>query len=796
MITALQHFISKKGKFVFVLLLLLVIVSFVLYLSQGSSVFDLMSDGGREKKEFFGYDWNNPDQRRFLNVTTRAAGALGVLISPTQQTVEKADNAYIQGLQQQIQAAFRANPEEVDQEAMQRLFQYMQAWPNFSRDFKVREIARSGAYDADFLDQSIKTRVVLSGQADAWNFLPSNINHPAINSEFIKFLTSIDPSLESEDNRSNALSMVGGRFGMTGNELESVLYTAFRNMLVDRVYTHRGFALAGEVDILSQQNAFAWDGEVAVVSADDLAELKIIWGEIKISETPKAGDQLVFSYDGRKIKFEFGNPPDDRNGSVIVIPTGKNTKQSAQRLKNAINDTDFGIQAFIDKGSDIRLELKKDKLPQAAPEFTTSTKVVQFQDHLSPKLTEFYEQNNDLKAFMEAPRTFATAMVFPSKNYFVSPPPADDARLRSYFERNRLDFMPDLKDGEGNEQNETSLPEVKFEDVVDDVREKVATQDLADANREAGRLAQDAALDFLDELNLFSDRLRKSYPDFMTMRNSSELKNFLKESGGQQRKISFSSRDMNVQAMVLGLERRASEQRSNREPLEEVEALSESKFFTRSVRKARSGYLVFLLDRKTEESKAEFGSIPFSSICQEYIREIKNTQFVQKVDEIKDKLLSDPNAKDSFLSKYRFEVKNQSIARASFDSRQRSLRSKLDKLENTQSAGEDEKKPSNAQADEEINILRDQLAQLENERTAVNKVLDGAESLEVGQKWVELERNEESAIFGLLGKVYSIRGKKLEEDQKNSMDSNLELSRGMLSRDEAINELLSVNLSE
>lgn len=50
MITALQHFISKKGKFVFILLLLLVVVSFVLYLSQGSSVFDLMSDGGREKK--------------------------------------------------------------------------------------------------------------------------------------------------------------------------------------------------------------------------------------------------------------------------------------------------------------------------------------------------------------------------------------------------------------------------------------------------------------------------------------------------------------------------------------------------------------------------------------------------------------------------------------------------------------------------------------------------------------------------------------------------------------------------
>ena len=103
MITALQHFISKKGKFVFVLLLLLVVVSFVLYLSQGSSVFDLMSDGGREKKEFYGYDWNDPDQRRFLNVTTRAAGAVGVLSSPVQNIVELADSQYIEGLQQQIE---------------------------------------------------------------------------------------------------------------------------------------------------------------------------------------------------------------------------------------------------------------------------------------------------------------------------------------------------------------------------------------------------------------------------------------------------------------------------------------------------------------------------------------------------------------------------------------------------------------------------------------------------------------------------------------------------------------------
>ena len=103
MITAIQHFISKKGKFVFVLLLLLVVVSFVLYLSQGSSVFDLFSDEGRDQKPFFQYDWNNPDQRRFLTVTSRAAGSLGALVSPVQEELDRASSAYMEGMQNQMQ---------------------------------------------------------------------------------------------------------------------------------------------------------------------------------------------------------------------------------------------------------------------------------------------------------------------------------------------------------------------------------------------------------------------------------------------------------------------------------------------------------------------------------------------------------------------------------------------------------------------------------------------------------------------------------------------------------------------
>ena len=92
--------------------------------------------------------------------------------------------------------------------------------------------------------------------------------------------------------------------------------------------------------------------------------------------------------------------------------------------------------------------------------------------------------------------------------------------------------------------------------------------------------------------------------------------------------------------------------------------------------------------------------------------------------------------------------------------------------------------------------LQSQINQLGAERTAVLDVLKGAENLEVDGNWVEIERNEDRAIFGLLASVYSIQGKQIEVGQKKSMNANLELSRGMLARDQTIRELLSVHLAD
>ena len=155
------------------------------------------------------------------------------------------------------------------------------------------------------------------------------------------------------------------------------------------------------------------------------------------------------------------------------------------------------------------------------------------------------------------------------------------------------------------------------------VRKKVQDQDVADAKREADRLAQKEALRFLDQLNSESDKMKKKFPDFQKFRNSEDFQNLLNSSGAVLRKISFSTSDMNIQTMVLGLEKRASEQRTGKNPLEEVELLDDHKFFTRSVRKSRNGHIVFILDRKTSSALSEFSELDYGLICREYDSDLK-----------------------------------------------------------------------------------------------------------------------------------------------------------------------------
>ena len=171
MITALQNFISKKGKFVFVLLLFVVVISFVLYLAQGASVFDLLPDPNKEKKELYGVDLNDPDEMRFFSIENRIASDFGAIIPPLEESMEEADAKFLESLQLQLQSAFQANQADIDRSALQRLFSFMQSWPNLPKNFKAREIARSGGYDPVFSQAAIRAKIIMEGQARSWNYL-------------------------------------------------------------------------------------------------------------------------------------------------------------------------------------------------------------------------------------------------------------------------------------------------------------------------------------------------------------------------------------------------------------------------------------------------------------------------------------------------------------------------------------------------------------------------------------------------------------------------------------------------
>ena len=89
---------------------------------------------------------------------------------------------------------------------------------------------------------------------------------------------------------------------------------------------------------------------------------------------------------------------------------------------------------------------------------------------------------------------------------------------------------------------------------------------------------------------------------------------------------------MEIRGGILGLERRATEKRKNRAPLQEVADLSENSFFTRSIRKSRDGYVIFLLDKKTEKGPGSFADASFSLLYSEYASQLKADAFAELAD--------------------------------------------------------------------------------------------------------------------------------------------------------------------
>ena len=838
MITALQNFISKQSKVLFPVLLIVIIVSFVLYLSQGSSVFDLLPDPNREPNELYGVDLNDPDQRRLINMSNRVAADFGAIISPADDIFEEADRQFLQNMQAQLQAAFQANQENIDRNALQQMFGFMQQWPNLPRFVKVREIARSGINNFEFFESSSHSKISLDGQADGWGFLPLHLNHPRINLRFDDFLKSLDPSLKDESNRTRALQFTGQRRGFSARDTETILYSHFRAIQVDRVFNEGGLSLSkeGELDLHAEQ--FAWDAEALSIQLSDLNLSNPPIAKVELMGTLDAESELIINYAGKRTTFEFSEKIKDQNGSRVFVKLEDDTPSSLRALKEAVQEQNLALDSNIE-GNHLVLTPKIEELPVAKPKISSTSSIKVLQD-LEEELMAYHDENKLESVFAEPSRTFATSLTFSTSDFLRIPPEPDEARMLAYFERNKDQFSApptDLGDSNSSEdlngaKGPTGLEEVNsteenksingtleldllkdlggdlnnsqsiavtFEQVRDQVRQRIIDGDRIDAERYALSDARDAALAFLDELNQLQDNLRSKYATYQERRNSTEMSALIAKHNAETKTFSFTDKDMAVRGAILGLETRESERRSNRQPLEEVKSLNERGFFTRSVRKARKGYVVFLFDKFAESGPGSYASVSFKDLYTGYTDKIKSEALQNHADDLFKDMDDSPK---SILQENGIlvgvERKNATGVRSFYDKRNRSLDQELSPLQEEVTAINDAERDGNAtdlqlakkpKLEERISAMRDQQASLNRERSLAVRLLEACSSLSTTNRWEELERSENEIIFARLLGVYSLRPKLLEEKLISDRVLDLEYARAEKVRSKLVEDL-------
>ena len=832
MITALQNLISKGGKLVIIPLLIVVIIAFVLYLAQGPSAFELFPDPSYEKEEFYGVDLNDPDQMRVLNVQNRIASDLGVIIPPLADSMDKADAQFYDFLNEQFQAALRADQSSVDRNAFQQLIGAIRSWPTLPKNIKVMEIARSRMYETVFSQASIKAMLVMEGIARSWQYLSDEDEDDGINNGFDKYVSSLAPSLQSEENRSKVLSFVGAQHGVSARFVEFSLFQHFRASQVDGVFSNGGFTLSKEAELDLFKDRFGWKADILKLYSSDVGSIDPQMYKILFRDQPNLNDSIKVSYGINESKILFVSKVSDLNSSDLEVQIGADLSITSKNLQKVF-EAKFLEFKTVAVGGELVISPILSKLPRTFPEIVSSTESIEVIDILSDSLKSFHNENKEDPKFIEPSRTFATMVSFPAKNYISLPPEPSESRIRSYFDLNRDQFAPppvvpepndfsaegaegpqgenDLNQSSENldillnqdlEGNASKEGGVEFEDVREEIRLRIIEEDRSVADEDARILAREASLQFLDEINGIRDRLKNKYPNFAKKRNSLELETIIAESGGVERKISYNSKEMVVQSSILGLVRRRSEELDNREPLEEVSSLTEDLFFTRSTRATREGFSVFLLDRKTSERPGLYEEASFSDLFGEYVETLNLDAFSEFADGILSKLQD--GKVDTPLSELgrtlSIDGKNVFKLEVFYNRMGELLTAKLNKLEREREVISNAERDENATAQQikrklEVDILieglRDEQDEHNKKRALSLQLAEACPNLELGGGWLELERTSEAVVFARLNDVYSLISKQVDENDIETRENEIEFTRAGASRDLILGNLLS-----
>lgn len=838
MITALQNFISRRGKFIFIPLLLVIVVAFVLYLSQGASVFDFLPDSQRQTEEFYGHDLKDPTQFRQLSAENQLAADFGSVIGPVGGAMQDADENFLQYMQSELQSMFSSTSPDSDRSRMQFLFQAIQSWPYQPNRLKVRRISQSGLYGPDFSQASLKAKLAMNAQGESWGFLPLANNIPTANKYFTQWLASIDPALGLEDNRTTIFEEVGRRRGFNARGVESVLYSYFRSALIEDVYTIGGFVLDGEAEIDLRINDFAWDAEALSITLEDLNESIIPLATLSLQSLPKEGDSFSVSYGAQQKTFVFSARAEDDNSSNVTVQLIGDVVAQSVTLAAVIEKADLGFSARVAGAGVLSLSPDPTRLPNAFPTFVSSSAGLVVSGQLDEDFRAFHEERKNDEDFAEPARTFATVLTLRNKDYLSLPPAPDEAYMRSYFENNKasFDLAPppppppppgvDANSSAGEkgpvgksednasplldlnllslseETNASVAPkELAFEDVREEVRQRILEGYRIDAERRAEEKTRKAGTDLLVKLNDLRDELKRKYSTYVEVRKSAELSDLISQSGVVVSTLDFSDKEMSMKGASLRLERREGELRKNQEPLMEVASLNQSVFFTQSIRKSRDGYVIFLLDRKTEKGAGSFADASFSLLYEKFSEQRKLDSFVELVDQTFETLGSDPNALLPAVGhQVSMNKKSSRLLEAYYQGINRRVGARLTKMEKERDLISSAERDSNATPDQlsrktvidlEIEKIRTEQAETDKDSSLGSRLAQACSNLEPDGKWTELERTSDTAIFVRLKKAYFLKQKMLEPEEVNTRTEELQFSRAEKGRDFLLRDLIT-----
>ena len=130
-----------------------------------------------------------------------------------------------------------------------------------------------------------------------------------------------------------------------------------------------------------------------------------------------------------------------QNGTKYFVQITKELSSTVKALASEIKTANIGFKVKL-SGEELSLVFEENTQSGKIPKFETDSQNIQIHDHLTDPIKSFFEEVKTDEVFVEPARTFASVVSFDSDQYYSPLPEPDEARMKSYFERNKELFEP------------------------------------------------------------------------------------------------------------------------------------------------------------------------------------------------------------------------------------------------------------------------------------------------------------------------------------------------------------------